>query len=236
MARLVFGSTKFLLLIGIRGLIILDEGTLKIKGVIIMQATSDKVKEMRGQRFRIVKNGLDEAEVSSFISTLIQQNNELANKVEHLSALMKLAESTVVEAEKQAKSIKVEAEEEAKAQAASIIATAEEQAKSEADKIIAESKQRAEEVAQTRVALAEREAEETIKDVEARAGNVKRVAEEEASRIVAEATGNAKKEALLIAQQSNQLLMRSRKMAEREIAEKFRKVCEELLAGVNDSK
>ncbi len=224
------------MLIGIGGLIILDEGTLKIKGVIIMQATSDKVKEMGGQRFRIVKNGLDEAEVSSFISTLIQQNNELANKVEHLSALTKLAESTVVEAEKQAKSIKMQTEEEAKAQAASIIATAEEQAKSEADKIIAESKQRAEEVAQTRVALAERKAEETIKDAEARAGNVKRVAEEEASRIVAEATENAKKEALLIAQQSNQLLMRSRKMAEREIAEKFRKVCEELLSGVNDSK
>jgi vacuolar-type H+-ATPase subunit H len=224
------------LLIGIRGLIILDEGTLKIKGVIIMQTTSDKLKEMGGQKFRLVKNGLDEAEVFSFVSTLTQQNNELANKVEHLSALTKLAESTVVEAEKQAKSIKMQTEEEAKAQAASIIATAEEQAKSEADKILAESKQRAEEVAQTRVALAERKAEEAIKDAEARAGNVKRVAEEEASRIVAEATGNAKKEALLIAQQSNQLLMRSRKMAEREIAEKFRKVCEELLSSVSDSK
>lgn len=201
-----------------------------------MQSTSDKLKEMGGQRFRIVKNGLDEAEVFSFISTLTQQNNELTNKVEHLSALMKLAESTVVEAEKQAKSIKIEAEEEAKAQAASIITTAEEQAKSEADKIIAESKQRAEEVAQTRVALAERQAEETIKNAEARDGNVKRVAEEEASRIVAEATETAKKQALLIAQQANQLLVRSRKMAEREIADKFKKVCEELLSSANDSK
>jgi vacuolar-type H+-ATPase subunit H len=204
--------------------------------MIIMQSTSDKLKEMGGQRFRIVKNGLDEAEVFSFISTLTQQNNELTNKVEHLSALIKLAESTVVEAGKQAKSIKIEAEEEAKAQAASIIATAEEQAKSEADKIIAESKQRAEEVAQTRVALAERQAEETIKNAEARDGNVKRVAEEEASRIVAEATETAKKQALLIAQQANQLLVRSRKMAEREIADKFKKVCEELLSSANDSK
>ena len=201
-----------------------------------MQSTSDKLKEMGGQRFRMVKNGLDEAEVFSFISTLTQQNNELTNKVEHLSALIKLAESTVVEAGKQAKSIKIEAEEEAKAQAASIIATAEEQAKSEADKIIAESKQRAEEVAQTRVALAERQAEETIKNAEARDGNVKRVAEEEASRIVAEATETAKKQALLIAQQANQLLVRSRKMAEREIADKFKKVCEELLSSANDSK
>jgi vacuolar-type H+-ATPase subunit H len=201
-----------------------------------MQATSDKVKEMGGQRFRIVKNGLDEAEVSSFISTLIQQNNELASKVEHLSALTKLAESTVVEAEKQAKSIKMQTEGEAKAQAASIVAAAEEQAKLEAEKIIAESKQRAEEVAQTRVAVAERQAEETIKNAEARTDNVRRVAEEEASRIVADATATAKKQALLIAQQSNQLLVRSRKLAETEIAEKFRKVCEELLSGVNDSK
>jgi vacuolar-type H+-ATPase subunit H len=222
--------------IGNGELIILDEGTLKIKGVIIMQVTSDKVKEMGGQRFRIVKNGLDEAEVSSFISTLIHQNNTLANKVEHLSALTKLAESTVVEAENQAKSIKMQTSEEAKAQAANIIAAAEEQAKLEADRIIAESKQRAEEVAQTRVALAERQAEETIKNAEARADNVRRVAEEEASRIVAGATENAKKEALLIAQQSNQLLMRSRKMAEREIAEKFKKVCEELLSSVSASK
>jgi F0F1-type ATP synthase membrane subunit b/b' len=198
-----------------------------------MQATSDKVKEIGGQRFRIVKNGLDEAEVLSFISALIQQNNELANKVEHLSALTKLAESTVVEAEKQAKSIRIQTEEEAKAQASSIVAAAEEQAKLEADKIIAESKQRAEEVAQTRIALAERQAEETIKNAEARVDNVRRVAEEEASRMVAEATETAKKEAMLIAQQSNQLLMRSRKMAEREIADKFKKVCEELLSSVN---
>jgi len=201
-----------------------------------MQATSDKVKEMGGQRFRIVKNGLNEAEVSSFISTLTRQNDELVNKVEHLSALTKLAESTVVEAENQAKSIRMQVEEEAKAQAASIVAAAEEQAKLEADKIIAKSKQRAEEVAQARVAKAERQAEEMIKNAEARADNVRQVAEKEASRIVAEATENAKKEALLIAQQSNQLLMRSRKMAEHEIAEKFKKVCEELLSSVSDSK
>jgi vacuolar-type H+-ATPase subunit H len=202
----------------------------------MMQATSDKLKEIGGQKFRIVKNGLDEAEVSSFISALTRQNNELANKLEHLSALTKLAESTVVEAEKQAKSIRMQAEEEAKAQAVSIIGAAEERAKSESDKIIAESKQRAEEVAQTRIASSERQAEETIKNAEAKAEEANRVAEEEASRIVAGATEKAKKEAMLIAQQANQLLMRSRKMAEREIAEKFKKVCDELLSSTSDNK
>jgi vacuolar-type H+-ATPase subunit H len=204
--------------------------------MIIMQATSDKLKEIGGQKFRIVKNGLNESEVSSFISTLTRQNDELASKFEHLSALTKLAESTVVEAEKQAESIKIQTEEESKAQAASIIATAEEQAKLEAEKIIAESKQRAEEVVQTRVALAERQAEDTIKNAETKAEEAKRVAEEEASRIVAGATENAKKEAMLIAQQANQLLMQSRKMAEREIAKKFKKVCDELLSTTSDNK
>lgn len=66
------------------GVIILDEGTLKIEGMIIMQTTSDKLKEIWGQKFRLVKNGLDEAEVASFISTLTRQKNELADKLEHL--------------------------------------------------------------------------------------------------------------------------------------------------------
>jgi vacuolar-type H+-ATPase subunit H len=196
---------------------------------------ADKVREIWGQRFKIVKNGLDEAEVSSFISELIQKNNELVNKMEHLGVLTKLAESTVVEAEKEANSIKMKAEEEANAQAAGIVAAAEEQAELEAERIIAESRQRTEEVVQTRVALAERQAEETIKNAEAKADGVRQVAEEEASGIVAEATENAKKEALLIARQSDKLLMRSKKMSEREIAQKFKKVCEELLSNISDS-
>jgi len=199
-----------------------------------MRATSDKLKEIWGKKFKLVKNGLDEDEVSSFISGLNQRNDELTSKLEHLSVLTQLAESTVVEAEKQAKSIMTQAEEEAKSQAASIIAYAEQQAKSEADKIVTESKQRAEEVVQRRLALAERKAEEAIRNAETRAGEVKKVAEEEASRIVAGATQNAKEEALLIAQQANQLLIRSRRMAEREIAEKFKQVCDELLSSISD--
>lgn len=201
-----------------------------------MLLTSDKVKEIEGQKFRIVKNGLDEAEVSSFISSLVQQNTELANKLEHLSVLTKLAESTVVEAENQAKIIKMRADEEVKAQAASIIASAGEQAKLEADKIIAESKQQAEEAAQAKLASAERQSQQTLKDAEISADNVKRATKEDASRLVAEATENARKEALVITQQANQLLTRSRKVAELEIAKKLKKVCDELLLSVNDSK
>jgi vacuolar-type H+-ATPase subunit H len=200
-----------------------------------MLLTSEKQKEIGGRKFKIVKNGLAEAEVSAFISSLVQQNSELANKVENLSALTRLAESIVVEAEKQAKGVKIQAEEDAKAQAASIIASVGEQAKLEADKIIAESKQQAEEAAQAKIASAERQAEQTIKAAETRADNVKRIAEEDASRIVDEATENAKKEALLITQQANQLLTRSRKVAEREIAKKFKKACDELLSSA-DSK
>jgi hypothetical protein len=43
-----------------------------------MGTQSDKVKELWGRNFKIVKNGLDEAEVFSFVGNLIDQNNEYA--------------------------------------------------------------------------------------------------------------------------------------------------------------
>ena len=204
-----------------------------------MRTTADKRKgiELKGideKTFKIVKKGLDENEVFSYISELTKENKELQKKLEHLSALTQLAKSTVVEAEKYAKSIMMQTEEKAKSKAASIINDAEQQARLEGEKIVAESRQQAEEIAQKRISLAEQQAEETIRNSESRAIEVKNVAEEEASKIVNVATQNAKQEALLIAQQANHLLIRSRRIAEREIAEKFKKVCEELISSVID--
>jgi len=195
-----------------------------------MLEPNDKVKEIAGQRFRIVKNGVDNAEVSSFISRLVEHNSHLANKLEHLNSLSKLAERTVIEAEKQAKSIRIEAEREANAKATTIIANTQEQAKSEAEKVFAELKQRAEEAAQTKVSLAERRADEIMKEAQAKADEVKGVAQEEVSRIAAAVVENAKKEALVITKQAHELLTRSRRIAESEVAEKFREVCQEFLS------
>jgi hypothetical protein len=65
------------------------------------------------------------------------------SRLEHLTSLTKLAERTMVEADKLAEGIKKEIEDNAKAEAAKTVARAEEQAKAEADRIINEAKERA---------------------------------------------------------------------------------------------
>ena len=105
-----------------------------------MDTSDGKIRELWGRKFKIVKNGLDEAEVFSFIGGLIEQNNALASKLEHLDSLTKLAERTVIEASKQGQGIKKEAEEKANASTASIIAEAEEKARKEAQKTLLEVK------------------------------------------------------------------------------------------------
>lgn len=86
------------------------------------------------------------------IDIIINQGNgviidEDDNKLEHLNSLTKLAERTLVEADKLAESIKMEAEEKASAKSAKIVAEAEKRAEREADRIATEAKQRAKEVA-----------------------------------------------------------------------------------------
>ena len=80
------------------------------------------------KKFSIVKNGLDQDEVFSFINELMGKNSELSTKLDHLDSLRMLAEKTVVEANKLAQSIKEDAQEQANTQAASIINEAEEKA------------------------------------------------------------------------------------------------------------
>ena len=84
--------------------------------------------ELGGAEFRRVKNGLDEAQVASFISELISQRDKFGQHEEHLSSLTKLAEKTVAEADKLAEEIKTEAKDQAKVEASAIITKAEEQA------------------------------------------------------------------------------------------------------------
>ena len=107
-----------------------------------MDTSNDDVSDLLKKKFKIVKDGLDQDEVFSFISNLMDQNNELAAKLEHIDSLKKLAEKTVIEADKQAENIKLEIQEQAKAEAASTIAEAEERAKAEAEKIIVDAQQR----------------------------------------------------------------------------------------------
>ena len=144
-----------------------------------MGTQSDKVKELWGRNFKIVKNGLDEAEVFSFVGNLIDQNNEYALKLENLDTLLRFADTTVIEAKKQAESSKIEIEEQANKRAAAVISEAEEKAKTETEIIITEAQEKANAEAE-RVLV---EAQEQVKEIN-----------EKAERALAEAANRAEEQ------------------------------------------
>lgn len=263
-----------------------------------MDTSDGKTKDIWGRKFKIVKNGLDEGEVFSFIGGLIDQNNELTNKLQHLDSLKKLAERTVIEAEKQAEVIKKEIEEKANTKAATIVSKAEKEAKAEADRIINEVKQKVEQDAQVKITAAIQQGQILLKEAEEKGETIKTAANQEANKILAEAKQNgsiieqqaqdvlkkaeekvetikanaekkaakiladakeraedlvraktasaekealsileearlkAEKESVLIKQKSEQLLKKSKKLAESEIKEKFKKVYQGLLSSL----
>ena len=49
------------------------------------------VVEMWGREFNLVKNGLNQAQIVSFVNKLISERDLLAQKVEHITSLTKLA-------------------------------------------------------------------------------------------------------------------------------------------------
>ena len=117
------------------------------------------VAELWGREFNIVKNGLSQAQVVSFVNELVSEHDMLIQRQEHLSSLTKLAERTVSEAEKLAEETKKEAVEHAKAEASEIIAEAEARAQQIIEEKQAEIIATATEQAETIKANAEREAE-----------------------------------------------------------------------------
>jgi cell division initiation protein len=86
------------------------------------------VVELWGHKFKKADDGLDKAEVVSFVDELMNKHEALLKRAEHLSSLTKLAEKTIVEADNVAQQVKSEAEEQAKSEAKTILSEAEEQA------------------------------------------------------------------------------------------------------------
>ena len=120
---------------------------------------SKNVAELWGREFNIVKDGLSQAQVVSFVNELASEHDMLIQRQEHLSSLTKLAERTVSEAEKLAEETKREAVKHAKAEASEIIAEAEARAQQIVEEKQAEIIAMATEQAETIKANAEREAE-----------------------------------------------------------------------------
>jgi hypothetical protein len=121
-------------------------------------AKKDGAVVLGGREFTRVKNGLDEAQVASFIDELIKERDKLAQSQDHIASLNRLAEMRVVEADKLAARIKAEASEQAKADSAAVIDKAKEQARQMAEQKIAEAVEIANENAKTIKAKAEEEA------------------------------------------------------------------------------
>jgi hypothetical protein len=121
-------------------------------------AKKDGVVVLEGCEFKRVKNGLDEAQVASFIDELIKERDKLAQSQDHIASLNRLAEMTVVEADRLATQVKTEATEQAKAEGTAIIDKAREQARQITEKKIAEAVEIANEKANSIKAKAEEEA------------------------------------------------------------------------------
>ena len=118
----------------------------------------DDVIVLGEREFKRVKNGLDEAQVTSFIDELIKERDKLSKSQDHIASLNRLAERNIVEADKLAAQIKTEATEQAKAESAAIIDKAKEQARQMTEKKIAEAVEIANEQANTIKVKAEEEA------------------------------------------------------------------------------
>lgn len=173
----------------------------------VMFKSKGKAGEARGRKFRVVDNGLDQAEVAALVSSLIDQNSDLLNKQDNLRSLTKLLEKAVLEAREEASSIREEAEREADARATAIIARAEEDAKEEISRaeqqardIIKEAKKEVETIkelarkeaidivdeARQKSEAAERQAQELLIEAADKVEAVRGLAEEEASRLIAD--------------------------------------------------
>jgi hypothetical protein len=116
---------------------------------VVMVTTNARLRKTKAHGLDAAVNGLD-GELTSFVISLIDQNAELAVKVQSMHALLELAEKRVIERGKEAEGIKADAEKEANAGAADTILKAEGKAKVAAQEVVAKSKEKAEAEARQR--------------------------------------------------------------------------------------
>ena len=127
-------------------------------------AKKDGVVVLGEREFKRVKNGLDETQVASFIDELIEERDKLAQSQDHIASLNRLAEMTIVEADRLATQVKTEATEQAKTESTAIIDKAREQARQMMEKKIAEAVEIANEKANAIKTKAEEETELLLED------------------------------------------------------------------------
>jgi vacuolar-type H+-ATPase subunit H len=171
-------------------------------------------KELFGRTFKLVRNGLDEDEIRSFVDSLIEQNASLLAKLEHLDSLKKLAEMTVIEAQKEAESLRVEIEGNANTKAAAILAEATEAAEKQVKERIKEAKRYAEVI-------------NTGAEV------IRAAAVEEANRLKAEAAQNAEELLREIRSSSKKETQEALKIKKEQFKKHYKQIYKELLANLD---
>jgi vacuolar-type H+-ATPase subunit H len=121
-----------------------------------------EVRELWGVQFRVVPEGLEQAQVVAFVDNLLEQNRKSSSQQERQTSLIQLAEQTVVEADKIAESIKEKARLEAEEETAKTVAAAEDTAREQAERIASNAERETAEKSTRTLANAQLEAQEII--------------------------------------------------------------------------
>jgi hypothetical protein len=64
----------------------------KVDGIMSDNTKKDSVVVLGGREFKRVKNGLDEAQVASFIDELTKERDKLAQSQDHIASLNRLTD------------------------------------------------------------------------------------------------------------------------------------------------
>ncbi len=189
-----------------------------------MAAEEAEVKELWGVSFSITPQGLSEEQVVSFVNELREKSAAEREEHEKQASLLKLAEQTVVEADRLAETIKERARDESQAEAAMIRAGAETSAQEDARKIIEAAEQEAAAQSSAAIAKAQGEGLELILNAQAEG---RRILEDSRGR-VASTEAEAKLEAEFIVRRMTQKVSEGIRQA---VAE----TCNNLLPALDDT-
>lgn len=155
---------------------------------------------------------------------------------ERIDAAIQQGEAILRAAEEKAESLKASTEKEAKERANNIVAEANQNA-AVIEQQAQDTIKKAEEKAESIKTSAEKKANRILADAKEKADDLVKArtasAEKEAQSILKETKAKADAEAQIIKQKAEQLLKRSKKVAESEIREKFKKVYRELLSNLD---
>jgi F0F1-type ATP synthase membrane subunit b/b' len=193
-------------------------------------------KPIESPKCEFLDDGVD-PDTLHFISSLIDQNSELASKLKHVESLLKIATQSVNEAKRQLATAKAEAERiiaEANQTAAEVAKEKLSSATQLAQQIVeeAEGVQRRAEVDSKRMIsevkqvdeAAKKQAEEIMNAAAAQAASTRALAEHEAHKILVDATKTDKEEALNVRKEAEQTLGSGKKLGDSETIESFAEI------------